>query len=94
MLVLTYKLVFTYTLVPEAQCPTPLREVSATLSYLIDATRRRPSTIINARDSAGVNLTVSCTSHLQHPHPRVPVGQARGTAGWTCFDQHMGELLD
>jgi acetyl esterase/lipase len=66
-------LVLTYILLPEAQCPTPLKGIVAALSYLIDDTRRRLSNIINARDSAGGNLTMPCTSHLQHSHPRVPV---------------------
>jgi hypothetical protein len=92
-LVLTYTLVFTYIIVPEAQCPTPPKGIAAALSYLIDDTRRRPSNIINARlcgrepdhvvHLASPASTSTCTSR-----------QARGAAGWTCFDQPLGELLN
>jgi hypothetical protein len=94
ILVLTYTLVFTYIPVPEAQCPTPPKGIAAALSYLIDDARRRPSNIINAR------LCGRQPDHVVHLESSASAStctsrQARGAAaGWTCFDQPLGEPLN
>jgi acetyl esterase/lipase len=66
-------LMLAYTLAPEAVYPTQLREATAALAYLIVDTRRLPSSILIAGDSAGGNLAMSLISHLHHPRSNVPV---------------------
>ncbi|KAH7121059.1 Alpha/Beta hydrolase protein [Dendryphion nanum] len=65
-------LILSYSLTPEGRWPMQLREVAATLSYLIDVVGKSPSDIFIAGDSAGGNLVVATLSHLLHPHPDVP----------------------
>lgn len=60
-----------YTLAPEVRYPHQLRELAATLSYLLDDIKIAPSKVFLTGDSAGGGLVMSLLSHLLHPHPGV-----------------------
>ncbi|KAJ8111471.1 hypothetical protein OPT61_g5944 [Boeremia exigua] len=64
-------LLLAYTLAPEAVYPSQLREAAVVLAHLVQETRRSPSSIFLAGDSAGGNLALSLLSHILHPHPDV-----------------------
>ncbi|KUJ23514.1 alpha/beta-hydrolase [Mollisia scopiformis] len=85
-------LLLAYTLAPEAQFPTQLRQASAVLSYLLNE-GKSPSDILIAGDSAGGGLALSLLSHLLHPHLDIPKIQLleplRGAflySPWVSFD--------
>jgi acetyl esterase/lipase len=65
-------LLLAYTLAPEAQFPTQLKQAASVLSYLLNEGGRSPSNIMVGGDSAGGGLTLSLLSHLRHPHLDVP----------------------
>lgn len=60
-----------YTVAPDAQYPTQLKQAAELLEYMIEKEGKKPSDLIVAGDSAGGNLTLSLLSHLLHPHPDV-----------------------
>ncbi|KAJ4985157.1 alpha/beta hydrolase [Stagonosporopsis vannaccii] len=85
-------LLLAYTLVPEAVFPVQLREAVVVLSHLVYETKRPPSRIFLAGDSAGGNLALSVLSHILHPHPDVfavkleqPLGGALLLSPWVSF---------
>jgi len=65
-------LVLAYTLAPEGEFPTQLREAVELLNHLVTAEHRAASSLILGGDSAGGNLTLSVLSHALHPHAAVP----------------------
>lgn len=85
-------LLLAYTLAPEAVYPSQLREAAVVLAHLVQKTRRSPSKILVAGDSAGGNLALSLLSHIRHPHPGVfpiklqcPLGGALLISPWVSF---------
>lgn len=85
-------LLLAYTLAPEAQFPTQLRQASAVLSYLLNE-GKSPSDILIAGDSAGGGLALSLLSHLLHPHLDIskiqllePLRGAFLYSPWVSFD--------
>lgn len=99
----------TYTLTPYARYPTQLRQAVEALRYILVDTKRSPSDVIMAGDSAGGNLTLAVLSHLSHPHPEIePIDINEHLAGiavigpWVTFDptlpsaqqNHKKDLVD
>ncbi|KAF9461395.1 Alpha/Beta hydrolase protein [Collybia nuda] len=67
--------IFSYSLVPTAVFPTPLRQAALALNHVI-ASGVTPENIQIVGDSAGANLLLSLLSHILHPLdgiPRVPL---------------------
>ncbi|BDD64255.1 hypothetical protein MAP00_009093 [Monascus purpureus] len=60
-----------YTLTPCASYPTQLRQAVEGLRYILDETKRLPSSVILGGDSAGANLVMAVLLHLSHPHPEI-----------------------
>ncbi|KAF7297244.1 Abhydrolase-3 domain-containing protein [Mycena indigotica] len=60
-----------YTLAPYAAFPTPLKQASLAVNFLLDA-GVKPSNLQIAGDSAGGNLAIQLISHILHPLPSVP----------------------
>ncbi|EON69714.1 hypothetical protein W97_08974 [Coniosporium apollinis CBS 100218] len=65
-------LMLAYTLAPEGQFPTQLKQAVELMRYLFETEKRSPSNLLLAGDSAGGNLCLSLLSHILHPHPSVP----------------------
>lgn len=85
-------LILAYSLAPEVHHPTPLREATAVLSYLLAETGRSPCNVFISGDSAGGNLALSVLSHILHPHPQVstlqlsePLGGMLLYSPWVSF---------
>ncbi|KUJ07637.1 alpha/beta-hydrolase [Mollisia scopiformis] len=86
-------LLLAYTLAPEAQFPTQLKQATTLLSYLLKEGSRPASSILIAGDSAGGGLSLSLLSHLLHPHPDIRTlnlnAPLRGVflySPWVSFD--------
>ncbi|KAI7182506.1 hypothetical protein KC363_g8733 [Hortaea werneckii] len=84
-----------YTLAPQAQYPTQLKQAVECVDMLISKMGKKPSNIIIAGDSAGGNLALAVLSHVLHPHPQVPKLEiSEPFAGailispWTRFHYH------
>jgi acetyl esterase/lipase len=58
-----------YTLCPDAQYPTQLRQAADALAHLLASGRVTPGNLVVGGDSAGANLTAQLLGHLLHPHP-------------------------
>lgn len=63
--------VLSYSLVPDAEFPTPLCQMINAVQHLIDS-GVSPQSIQLTGDSAGANLCLQFLSHLLHPLPSVP----------------------
>ena len=58
----------TYSLTPEEQYPTQLRQSVEALRYVLTDTHRRPGCVILGGDSAGGNLALGVLAHIAHKH--------------------------
>ena len=60
-----------YTLCPDAQYPTQLRQAADGLAHMLASGSVRPGNLVIGGDSAGGNLTAQVLAHLLRPHPAV-----------------------
>ncbi|ETW83716.1 hypothetical protein HETIRDRAFT_471997 [Heterobasidion irregulare TC 32-1] len=91
---------FEYSLAPEAQFPTQLRQFNAAISFLISK-GIMPANIVLGGDSAGGNIAFQIASHIMHPLPNFPAPATSGPlAGallispWITFDDPLPSFVE